>query len=93
MEQKKRRRALTDADRILIRKRNQTHPPAHQKDLANWFTSTTGHPLDQSQISRVLSPKYEYLDHEYTRKGLQELNEKSRSSAGDWPDLEIALFE
>ena len=28
MEEKKRRRALTDADRVLIRKRNQTHPPS-----------------------------------------------------------------
>ena len=46
MEEKKRRRALTDTDRLMIRKRNQTHPPAHQKDLANWFTATTGHPLD-----------------------------------------------
>jgi hypothetical protein len=42
MEEKKRRRALTDADRLMIRKRNQTHPPAQQKDLADWFTATTG---------------------------------------------------
>ena len=33
MEGKKRRRALTDADRSMIRKRNQTHPLAQQKDL------------------------------------------------------------
>jgi hypothetical protein len=47
MEEKRHRRALTDADRLLIRKRNQTHPPAQQKDLANWFTATTGHPIDE----------------------------------------------
>ena len=40
MEEKKRRRALTDADRLMIRKHNQTHPLAQQKDLANWFTVT-----------------------------------------------------
>ena len=93
MEEKKRRRALTDTDRLMIRKRNQTHPPAQQKDLANWFTATTGHPLDQSQISRILGPKFNYLDGEHTRKDIQEMKGKSRSSIGDWPDLEMALFE
>jgi hypothetical protein len=93
MEEKKRRRALTDADRLMIRKRNQTHPPAHQKDLANWFTATTGHPLDQSQISRILGPKFDYLDGRHTRKDIQVMKGKSRLSAGEWPDLDMALFE
>ena len=93
MEDKKRHRALTDTDRLMIRKRNQTHPLAHQKDLANWFTATTGHPLDQSQISRILGPKFDYLDGEHTRKDIREIKGKSRSSTGDWPDLEMALFE
>jgi hypothetical protein len=93
MEDKKRRRALTDADRLLIRKRNQTYPLAQQKDLANWFTTTTGYPLDQSQISRILGPKFDYLDSEYIQKDIREMKGKSRLSTGDWPDLEIALFE
>ena len=93
MEEKKRRRALTDADRLMIRKRNQTHPPAQQKDLANWFITTTGHPLNQSQISRILGPKFDYLDSTHTRKDIQVIKRKSRLSAEDWPDLEIALFK
>jgi hypothetical protein len=93
MEEKKRRRALTDADRLMIRKRNQTHPLAHQKDLANWFTATTGHPLDQSQISRILGPRFNYLDGEHTQKDIRGMKGKSRLSLGDWPDLEMALFE
>ena len=93
MEEKKRRRALTDADRLLIRKRNQTHPLTQQKDLVNWFTTTTGHPLDQSQISRILGPKFDYLDGEYTRKDLQVIKERNRLSIGDWPDLKIVLFK
>ena len=80
MEAKKRRRALTDADRSLIRKRNQMHPPAQQNDLTDWFTATTGHPLNQSQISKILSPYYDYLDDAHTRKEKQVLKEKSRSS-------------
>jgi hypothetical protein len=93
MEEKKRRRALTDADRLMIRKRNQTHPPAQQKDLANWLIATTGHPLDQSQIFRILGPKFNYLDAGHTQKDIREMKEKSRSSIGDWPDLEMVLFE
>ena len=48
MDDKKRRRALTDADRLVIRKRNQEHPLGHQKELVNWFTATISHPLNQS---------------------------------------------
>jgi hypothetical protein len=93
MDDKKRRRALTDADRLIIRKRNQEHPPGHQKELVDWFTATSGHPLNQSQVSKILSSKYDYLDDVHTRRDKQMLKEKSRSSIGDWPDLEYALFE
>jgi hypothetical protein len=93
MDDKKRRRALTDADRSIIRKRNQEHPPGHQKELVDWFTATTGHPLNQSQVSKILSSKYDYLDDIHTRKDKQMLKEKNRSSVGDWPELEYALFE
>ncbi len=71
IEKKKRHRALTDTDQLLIQKRNQTHPLAQQKDLVNWFTTTTSHPLDQSQISRILGPKFDYLDGEHTQKDIQ----------------------
>ena len=77
----------------MIRKHNQTHPLVHQKDLTNWFTATTGHPHDQSQISRILGPRFNYLDGEHTQKDIQGMKGKSRSSLGDWPDLEMALFE
>jgi hypothetical protein len=93
MEDKKRRRALTDADRLRIRKRNQTHPPTQQKELVDWFTATTGHPINQSQISKILGSNYDYLDGEHTRKDVREMKGKSRSSIGDWPELEGALFE
>ena len=93
MEEKKRRRALTDTDRLMIRKRNQTHPPEQQKDLAEWFAQETGHTINQSMISKVLSSKYDHLDGMDKRKDRQLLQEKKRSSAGDWPDLEAALFE
>ena len=93
MDNRKRRRALTNADRLTIRKRNQEHPPGHQNELIEWFTATTGHPLNQSQVSKILSSKYDYLDGVHTRKEKQMLKEKNRSSIGDWPDLEYALFK
>jgi hypothetical protein len=93
MVNKKRHRALTDADRSIIRKRNQEHPPEHQKELVDWFTATTGHPLNQSQVFKILSSNYNYLDDIHTRKDKQTLKEKNRSSVGDWPELEYALFK
>ena len=93
MEEKKRRRALTDADRLIIRKRNQTHAPGTQQELIDWFTATTGHPLSQSQVSKILGPSYDYLDGAHTKKDIQKMKGKIRSSRGDWPDLDHALFE
>jgi DDE superfamily endonuclease/Tc5 transposase DNA-binding domain/Fission yeast centromere protein N-terminal domain len=87
----KRRRAITDADRQRVRKRNKDHP-AQQADLAAWFYQETGHQLTQGQISTVLSSKYEYLDFLDKKKDKKQLVTK-RASKGDWPDLEAALFE
>ena len=68
MEEKKRRRAFTDADRLMIRKRNQTYPSSQQKELAEWFTTETGYPINQSMISKILGQNYDYLDSIYTKK-------------------------
>jgi hypothetical protein len=68
MESTKRRRALTDANRLSIRKRNREHAPGQQQEFINWLTATTGHPINQGQISKILSDKYDYLDGIYTRK-------------------------
>lgn len=93
MDDKKRRRALTDAEKLVIRKRHQANPSQPQRDLAEWFTKTTGHSVTQGQVSRVLGNNYEHLDGEYTRKELKAMKEKSRRHKGDWPALEAALFE
>ena len=51
MEEKKRHRALTDIDRLIIQKRNQTHALGTQQELIDWFTVTVEplykHPLDK----------------------------------------------
>jgi hypothetical protein len=83
MDDKQCCRALTDADRLIIQKRNQEHPLGHQRELVDWFTATTGDPLNQSQVSKILSSTYNYLDSIHIRRDKQMLKEKNRSSIRD----------
>jgi hypothetical protein len=85
------RKAVTDDERKIIRKRAREHP-CHQSEPTNWFYQERGHQLDQSQISRILSSKYDYLDSLNRKKDKDRL-QSQRQSAGDWPELEAALFE
>ena len=59
----RKRRAVTNDERITIRRRNREHPSTYQGELIAWFHQETGHQLDQSQISRILSSKYDFLDN------------------------------
>ena len=88
---KNKRRAITDTERLMIRKRQKEHP-SKQSDLAKWFYNETGHAIDQAQVSKILSSLYNHLDGLDLKKDKKALNSK-RTSAGDWPDLEAALFE
>jgi hypothetical protein len=88
---KNKRKAITDAERLIIRKRQKEHP-SKQSDLAKWFYNETGHAIDQAQVSKILSSTYNHLDGLDSKKDKKALNSK-RTSAGDWPDLEAALFE
>ena len=82
------RKAVSDKERFQIRKRSRDHLRS-QVDLIKWFYVQSGHKLDQSQISRILSSKYDYLD-DTTQKQVQN---RYRASKSDWPDLEAALYE
>jgi hypothetical protein len=86
------RKAITDQERLQIRKRAKEHP-GQQGELIKWFYQETGHQLNQSSISKILSSKYEYLDMKDPKKDKKELESTERSSDGDWPVLEAALFE
>ena len=88
---KNKRKAMTDAERLMIRKRQKEHP-SKQSDLAKWFYNETGHAIDQAQVLKILSSTYNHLDGLDLKKDKKALNSK-RTSAGDWPDLEAALFE
>ena len=86
---KKRRRALTDADRKDIREYyfHTKKKACSQKAIKNWFWETHYHHITQSQVSDILSDKYSRLD-DVKKGGLQ-----NRFKEGQWPDLEEALFE
>ena len=85
----KRRRAFTDLERRNIRQRHTEHP-GPQSALISWFIAETGHKINQSQISKILSKDYEYLDDPNRKKPT--LGSK-RHYQGDWPELEAALFK
>jgi hypothetical protein len=85
------RKGVTDSERATLRKRYKEHPST-QSDLINWFRQETGHKLDQGQVSRILSSKYDYID-DLDKKRDRLALQSQRSSAGEWPELEAALFE
>ena len=85
------RKAISDIDRQRICKRNKDYP-RHQSMLIAWFCQETSYQLNQSSISKILSSKYDYLDDLNKKKDKTKLESK-RTSAGDWPELEEALYE
>ena len=88
--QLKRRCTVTDLEHQQLRK-HYIEYPATQQALISWFNNQTGHLLNQVQISKILSPKYSYLDNNTTRPS--QLRSKMHDQQSDWPDLEAALFE
>jgi hypothetical protein len=85
------RKGVTDSERAVLRKRYKEHP-YKQSDLINWFIQETGHKLDQGQVSRILSSKYDYIDDLDKKKDKVALQAR-RSRAGEWKELDAALFE
>ena len=85
------RKGVSDTERALLRKRNKEHPST-QTELINWFLQETGHKLSQAQVSRTLSPQYDYIDNLDKRKDKVAL-QAQKSRVGNWKDLDSALFE
>jgi hypothetical protein len=88
MDEKQRRRAISNSQRAAIRIQRQTKPNLSNLQLKKWFEDTYQQRINASQISRILSPKYAYLDDIASHR----LNDK-RVRQESWPQLEDALFE
>ena len=87
----KRRKKVSDTDRVLLRRRFKAHPSS-QSQLAEWFREETGRKLGQATISEILSSKYDHLDEIRGRKKTL-LHTSFRIGTADHPDLESTLFE
>ena len=88
---RKRRRAITDAEKKAIRDWWAAASPEQKshKKLRAWFQETHYHTISQSSISEILSDRYERLD----KSTAVEFAGKKRDRASKWPDLESALNE
>jgi hypothetical protein len=84
-------KGVSDSKRAIIRKRARERP-GKQTELINWFLQEHGHKLDQGQVSRILSSKYNYIDNLDKKKDKLAL-QAQRSSRGEWLELEAVLFE
>jgi Fission yeast centromere protein N-terminal domain len=85
---KKRRRELSNAQRAEIRRYfydNSDSKPT-QKQLILWFEEKHYHALTQSQVSKILSDQYAYLDDD-------KWVDKEKNIQADYPDLEAALYQ
>jgi hypothetical protein len=86
---RKRRRAITDAERKAIRDWWAAAPPKQKshKKLRAWFLETHFHSIAQSFISDILLDRYERLDTTV------EFTDRKKDRPLKWPDLESALNE
>ncbi len=84
------RQALTDEQRKAVRKYfYSAHRGAiDQRAVVSWFHRTYDRSINQSQVSKILSKKYTYLD---ALQDGDDLNQKKRRSC-HWPELDEALF-
>lgn len=89
---KKRRRAITDAEKKELRDHWETLPAGDHKThkaLIQWFEEIHYHKISQSTVSEILSTKYTCLDN--LKK--PEYPDRRKDRAANWPALEQALNE
>src|SRR5271155_5805461 len=84
---KKRRRELSNAQRAEIRRYfyDDSNNKPSQKQLIEWFEEKHYHKLTQSQVSKILSEQYSFLDEDRWL-------DRRRNKAAEYLDLKIALY-
>src|SRR2546423_3797394 len=83
---KKPRRQLSNAQRAEIRRYfyDDSNTKPTQNQVIQWFETKYYHKLTQSQVSKILSEQYSFLDGE-------KWQEKGRNKSAEYPDLEDML--
>ena len=85
------RARFTDSERHALRAHHHllttSGVPTPQSHLSTWFHTAFGHPISQSQISKILSPRYAHLD------APPKLPDNCRNRAAAHPELDAVLGE
>lgn len=85
------RARFTDSERHALRAHHNllaaSDVPTPQSHLSTWFSTTFGHPISQSQISKILSSRYAHLD------APPKLPDNCRNRAAAHPELDQVLGE
>lgn len=85
------RARFTDSERHALRAHHNlltaSGVPTPQSHLSTWFSTTFGHGISQSQISKILSSRYAHLD------APPKLPDNCRNRAAAHPELDQVLGE
>lgn len=83
-----RRRPITTAQRVALRKHAQQHSAPNQQQLATWFEEQFSHRPSQGTISENLPARFKELDTTHNDGPPQK-----RLRTQQWPELEACLYE
>jgi len=85
---KKRRRELTNTERVEIRQfyYDDSRVRPSQKEVIQWFKKERYHTLTQSQVLKILSSQYSFLDD-------KNWTDKARNKSTEYPDLKDMLHQ
>ena len=93
---RKRRRAVTDAQRKALRDYyyNDSNYNKKHEHLIQWFDQQFNHKINQSQVAKILGPRYKYLSEPVPGSAAVVVRpDAKRRKETEWPDLELALWE
>jgi len=85
---KKRRRELTNTELVEIRQfyYDDSRVRPSQKEVIQWFKKERYHTLTQSQVLKILSSQYSFLDD-------KNWTDKARNKSTEYPDLKDMLHQ
>lgn len=83
------RQVFTEEERKRIRRFHQSGLPKPHSHHAviQWFQLQTGRTISQPQVSKMLGPKWSYLDD------VNKTTQVKKRRGCEWPELERVLFE
>jgi Fission yeast centromere protein N-terminal domain len=81
---------ITDNQRQELRTYAKSiHPSPTQNQLVEWWLNKHNTKINQSTISKILSPKFAYLDD----RTIPIRDNRKRKTPVNWPILEVILYD